>query len=50
MLNPIQNWSLTTLRKKQIKIGAKLTRYAKYVFFQLAEVAVPQRLSAAGHA
>ncbi|QDV49843.1 transposase [Gimesia fumaroli] len=44
---PIQNWSLTTLREKLIKVGAKVTRHAKYVFFQLAEVAVPRRLFAA---
>lgn len=44
---PIQNWSLTMLREKLIKIGAKVTRHAKYVFFQLAEVAVPRRLFAA---
>lgn len=44
---PIQNWSLTTLQEKLVKVGAKVTRYAKYVFFQLAEVAVPRRLFAA---
>jgi hypothetical protein len=27
-----------------VKIGAKVTRHAKYVTFQLAEVAVPVRL------
>jgi hypothetical protein len=30
-----------------LKIGAKVTRHSKYVFFQLAEVAVPRRLFAA---
>lgn len=44
---PIQNWSLTTLQEKLVKVGAKVTRHAKYVFFQLAEVAVPRRLFAA---
>ena len=43
----IQNWSLTTLREKLVKVGTKVTRHAKYVFFQLAEVAVPRRLFAA---
>jgi hypothetical protein len=36
----IKHWSLTTLREKLIKIGAKVIRHAKYVSFQLAEVAV----------
>jgi len=43
----IRQWSLTTLREKVIKIGAKVTRHSKYVFFQLAEVAVPRQLFAA---
>jgi hypothetical protein len=43
----ISNWSLTTLREKLVKIGAKVTRHSKYVFFQLAEVAVPRHLFAA---
>ena len=29
-----------------IKIGAKVVRHAKYVLFQLAEVAVPRKLFA----
>jgi hypothetical protein len=40
------HWSLTTLREKLIKIGAKVTRHSKYVFFQLAEVAVTRTLFA----
>ena len=43
----IQHWSLTTLREKLIKIGAKVVRHSKYVTFQLAEVAVPRGLFAA---
>jgi hypothetical protein len=43
----VQYWSLTTLREKLIKIGAKIVRHARYVTFQLAEVAVPRRLFAA---
>ncbi len=39
--------SLTTLREKLIKIGAKVVRHAKYVTFQMAEVAVPRELFAA---
>ena len=44
---PVRHWSLTTLREKLIKIGAKVTRHPKYVTFQLAEVAVTRNLFAA---
>jgi hypothetical protein len=40
----IRRCSLTTLREKLVKIGAKDVRHANYVIFQLAEVAVPRRL------
>ena len=43
----VKHWSLTMLREKLIKIGAKVTRHSKYVTFQLAEVAVTRRLFAA---
>src|SRR5690606_16319622 len=43
----VKHWTLTTLRERLIKIGAKVVRHAKYVRFQLAEVAVPRRLFAA---
>ena len=43
----VDHWSLTTLREKLIKIGTKVTRHAKYVTFQLAEVAVTRNLFAA---
>jgi hypothetical protein len=43
----VKHWSLTTLREKLVKIGAKVTRHSKYVTFQLAEVAVTRRLFAA---
>ena len=39
----IRHWSLTTLREKLIKIGAKIVRHARYVTFQMAEVAIPRR-------
>ncbi len=42
----IQHWSLTTLREKLIKIGAKMVRHGRYVTFQLAEIAIPRRLFA----
>ena len=44
---PVRHWSLTTLREKLIKIGTKVTRHSKSVFFQLAEVAVTRNLFAA---
>jgi len=40
----VAHWSLTTLREKLIKIGAKVVRTARYVVFQMAEVAVPRSL------
>jgi len=43
----VKHWSLTTLREKLIKIGAKVTRHSGYVTFQLAEVAVTRGLFAA---
>ena len=39
-------WSLTTLREKFVKIGARIVRHGRYVVFQLAEVAVPRALFA----
>ena len=42
----IRSWNLTTLREKSVKIGAKVVTHAKYVVFQLAEVAVPRQLFA----
>jgi hypothetical protein len=42
----VKHWSLTTLREKLIKIGAKVVRHAKSVTFQLPEVAVPRALFA----
>jgi hypothetical protein len=44
---PIRHWSLTSLREKLIKIGAKVVSHARYVAFQMAEVAVPRNLFAA---
>ncbi len=38
--------SLTTLREKLIKIGAKVARHGRYVTFQLAGVAVSRALFA----
>ncbi len=35
-------WSLTTLRGKLAKIGARLTRHARRLVLQMAEVAIPR--------
>ena len=43
----VKHWSLTTLREKLVKIGAKVVRSARYVTFQMAEVAVSRQLFAA---
>jgi hypothetical protein len=40
----VAHWSLTTLREKLVKIGAKVVRHARHVIFQMAEVAVRKRL------
>ena len=36
---PIKDWSLTTLKDKLIKIGARVVSHGRYVIFQMAEVA-----------
>jgi hypothetical protein len=39
-------WSLTSLREKLVKIGAKVVSHGRYVTFQMAEVAVPRQMFA----
>ena len=39
-------WSLTSLREKLVKIGAKVVAHGRYVTFQMAEVAVSRRMFA----
>ena len=46
MPKPIKDWSLTSLKEKLIKIGAKVVSHGRYVTFQMAEVAVPRPLFA----
>ena len=41
---PIKYWSLTSLKEKLIKIGAKVVSHGRYVAFQMAEVAIPRNL------
>ena len=43
----VKHWPLTTLRKKLIKIGAKVVAHSRYVIFQMSEVVVPRELFAA---
>ena len=42
----VEHWSLTALREKPIKIGAKVVRHGRYVTFHLAEVAILRSLFA----
>jgi Transposase DDE domain group 1 len=42
----VEHWSLTTLREKLVKIGARIVRHGRYVVLQLAEVVVPRALFA----
>ena len=37
-------WSLTSLREKLVKIGAKVVGHGRYVTFQMAEVAVSRQM------
>lgn len=41
---PMKDWSLTTRKEKLIKIGTKVVSHARYVAFQMAEVAIPRNL------
>jgi DDE family transposase len=40
----VERWSLTTLRERMVKIGAKVVAHARSTVFQMAEVAVPRDL------
>ncbi len=42
----VSHWSLTTLREKLVKVGAKVVQHGRYITFQLAEVAEPRTLFA----
>jgi hypothetical protein len=41
---PIKDWSLTSLKEKLIKIGAKVVSHGRYVAFQISEVAIPRQM------
>jgi DDE family transposase len=38
----VKQWSLTTLRERLVKIGARIVRHGRSVVFQMAEVMVPR--------
>ncbi len=40
----VKHWSLTTLRDRLVKIGAKMVRHGRSIVFQMAEVMVPRIL------
>jgi hypothetical protein len=42
----VEQWSLTTLKGKLIKIGAKVVRHGRHVAFQMAEAAIARILFA----
>jgi hypothetical protein len=48
--SPCEDWSLTSLKEKRIKISAKAVSHGRYVAFQMAdqmaEVAIPRNLFA----
>jgi hypothetical protein len=39
-------WSLTSLRQRLVKIGARIVRHGRYVTFQMAEAAVSRQIFA----
>jgi hypothetical protein len=43
----VRHWTMMTLREKLIKIGAKVVCHARYVIFQMAEVAISKELFSA---
>ena len=40
----VSHWSLTSIQLKLIKIGAKIVSHSRMIIFQMAEVAVPEKL------
>jgi len=38
----VKHWSLTTLRDRLVKIGAKIVRHGRSIAVQMAEVMVPR--------
>ena len=44
MPNEVQQWSMTTLRQRLAKIGARIVRHGRSIINQIAEVMVPRSL------
>ena len=42
---PIKDWSLTSLKEKLIKIGAKVVSHGRYVAFQMAAQQLPPSMA-----
>jgi hypothetical protein len=42
----IETWSLTSLRERLVKTGARFVRHARYAVFQMAEAAMSRRVFA----
>ena len=42
----IETWSLTSLRERLIKTGARLVRHGRYAIFQIAAAALPRKVFA----
>ncbi len=40
----VSHWSMTTLRDRLVKIGAKIVRHGRSIAFQMAEVMVPRAM------
>jgi hypothetical protein len=40
----VSHWTLTSIQLKLIKIGAKIISHSRMTVFQMAEVAVPEKL------
>jgi hypothetical protein len=44
LANEVSHWSMTTLRDRLVKIGAKVVRHGRSITFQMAEVMVSHDL------
>ena len=42
--SPCEDWSLSSLKEKLIKIGAKVISHGRTIAFQMAAVAIPRQL------
>jgi hypothetical protein len=44
LLPDVEQWSMTMLRERLVKIGTKIVRHGRSIIFQIAEVMVPRGL------